>query len=116
MDGYLFKDDHVCVPMSEWREFFIKNVYCGGIVGHFGVTKTLDILKDQFYSPIIQPDVENHYKRCLYCKWAKSTINPHGMYAPLPSPSNPWLYIFMDFVLGLHRTKRGYDSIFVVVD
>jgi hypothetical protein len=61
-------------------------------------------------------DVVQFVARCTTCQKAKSRLNSHGLYMPLPVASVPWEDISMDFVLGLPRTKRGRHSIFVVVD
>jgi hypothetical protein len=85
-------------------------------MGHFGVKKTEDVLSTHFYWPRMRRDVERYVSRCTTCNKAKSRLNPHGLYLPLPIPRAPWEDISMDFVLGLPRTKRGSDSVFVVVD
>jgi len=85
-------------------------------MGHFGVKKIEDILADHFFWPKMRRDVERFVSRCTTCHKAKSRLNPHGFYMPLPVPNAPWEDISMDFVLGLPRTKKGRDNIFVVVD
>jgi transposase InsO family protein len=85
-------------------------------MGHFGVKKTEDVLAAHFFWPKMRCDVERYVLQCTTCKKAKSRLNPHGLYMPLPVPSVPWEDISRDFVLGLPRTKRGRDIIFVVVD
>ncbi|XP_060210611.1 uncharacterized protein LOC132637556 [Lycium barbarum] len=93
-----------------------REAHCGGLTGHFGVPKTLDILVEHFFWPGMRKDVEKVCSQCLECKQDKSKVLPHGLYTPLPVPTSPWLDISMDFMLGLPRTKHGKDSIFVVVD
>jgi hypothetical protein len=85
-------------------------------MGQFGAKKLEQVLADHFFCPKMRTDVERYVLRCVTCHKAKSRLNPHGLYTPLPIPSVPWEDISMDFVLGLPRTKRGSDSIFVVVD
>jgi hypothetical protein len=60
-------------------------------------------------------DVERICEKLIMCKHAKSELKPHGLYTPLPIPSEPWTDISKDFVLGLPGSKRGRDSVFVVV-
>lgn len=61
-------------------------------------------------------DITRICGRCSTCRKAKSKVLPHGLYTPLPVPSEPWVDISMDFVLGLPRTKKCSNSIFVIVD
>jgi len=115
-DEFLFKENKLCVPNCSLRELFVREAHCGGLMGHFGVPKTLEILSEHFYWPSMRKDVEKVCSYCLECKQAKSRTLPHGLYTPLPVSNSPWIDISMDFILGLPRTKYGKDSIFVVVD
>ncbi|KAF7800799.1 Transposon Ty3-I Gag-Pol polyprotein [Senna tora] len=59
---------------------------------------------------------ENVVVEALSRRKAKSKVKPHGLYMPLPVPTHPWTDVSMDFILGLPKTRKGRDSIFVVVD
>src|SRR6266540_1625101 len=85
-------------------------------MGYFGREKTYMLLSEIFYWPKMRRDIEKYVQRCITCHKAKSKLNHHGLYTPLPVLNAPWEDINMDFVLGLPKTKRGRDSIFVVVD
>jgi hypothetical protein len=115
-DGFLFRENKLCAPMCSLRELLVRETHGGGLMGHFGVAKTLGILHDHFFWPHMKRDVERICEKCIVCKHAKSKLKPHGLYTHFPIPSEPWIDISMDFVLGLPRTKRGRDSVFVVVD
>ena len=115
-EGFLVKGDRLCIPKGSIRDVLVQEAHAGGLMGHFGVGKTLEILKEHLYWPKMRSYAERCCERCLTCKRAKSKIMPHGLYMPLPIPNAPWIDISMDFVLGLPRTRNGRDAIFVVVD
>ena len=115
-EGSLFRENKLCVPSCSIRDLLVRESHGGGLMGHFGVAKTLAMLQEHFYWPHMKRDVERICGRCVTCRQAKSRVQPNGLYTPLPIPSSPWIDISMDFVLGLPRSRRGKDSIFVVVD
>lgn len=115
-EGYLFKENKLCVPKCSTRNLLVCEAHEGGLVGHFGVQRTLHTLKEHFYWPNMNKDVQKFCECCIVCKKAKSKVMPHGLYTPLPILDSPWIDLSMDFVLGLPKTSNGKDSIFVVVD
>ena len=113
-DGYLFRENKFCVPNCSMRDVLVHESHCRGLMGHFRVQKTYDILCEHFYWPKMRKDVEKICSKCVACRQAcvayrqaKSKTHPHGLYTPLPIPEHPWIDISMDFVLGLPRTKGG---------
>ena len=46
---YLFKEKRLCVPKCSIRNLLVKEAHEGGLMGHFGVHKTLDVLHEHFY-------------------------------------------------------------------
>ncbi|TKC11713.1 hypothetical protein FA727_23770 [Robertmurraya kyonggiensis] len=103
-EGYLFKENKLCVPNCSIRELLVREGHGGGLMGHFGVFKTLSLLQEHFYWPNMRRDVEKICERCLKCRKTKSTLKPHGLYMPLPIPTYPWVDLSMDFILGLPRS------------
>jgi hypothetical protein len=43
-------------------------------------------------------------------------LRPAGNLQPLSIPEWKWENIYMDFIVGLSHTSRGYNSIWVIVD
>ncbi|XP_074284242.1 uncharacterized protein LOC141608797 [Silene latifolia] len=114
-DGFLFKGNRLCVPRHPIRELLIREAHGGGLAEHFGVVKTVEVLKEHFFWPKLLGDVTSIVAKCVTCKMAKSSFKP-GLYTPLPVLTHPWEDVSMDFIVALPRTQRGKDSILVVVD
>jgi hypothetical protein len=55
--------------------------------------------------------------RCDTCRHAKAIhLKVVGPLHSLPIPTWKWEDISMDFIVGLPRTAKGYDSIWVIID
>jgi hypothetical protein len=49
LDGYLFKENRLCVLNSSMCELLVREVHGRGLMGHFGVRKTLDVLHEHLF-------------------------------------------------------------------
>lgn len=48
-EGFLFKGNWLCVPIGPFKKLLIRETHGGGLVGHFAIHKTLEMLKEHFY-------------------------------------------------------------------
>ena len=114
--GFLFFHNRLCIPSGSTRDFLIWELHGGGLVGHFGITKTLRALEDRYYWPRLRRNVRRLIDRCSTCTIGKLTKQNSGPYLPLPVLNSPWQEVSLDFILGQPRTRRQKDSILVVVN
>jgi len=62
-------------------------------------------------------DIAEYVSRCLVCQQVKAEHQrPSGLMQKIEIPQWKWEEITMDFVVGLPKTQRGHDAIWVVVD
>jgi hypothetical protein len=48
-DGLLYRANKLCVSASSVRLLFLQEAHGGGLMGHFGVKKTEDVLAAHFF-------------------------------------------------------------------
>jgi hypothetical protein len=98
------------------RENLLKEKHNGGLARHFGHDKMFSKLNGSYFLLGMMIDVKKFADRCRICQHTKGKRKNTGLYQPLPIPERSWDTVSMDFILGLPRTQRGCDSIFLVVD
>jgi hypothetical protein len=62
-------------------------------------------------------EIARYVAKCDTCRRVKAIhMKTAGPLQSLPIPTWKWEDISMDFIVGLPRTTKGYDSIWVIVD
>ncbi|KAL5572458.1 hypothetical protein UlMin_022055 [Ulmus minor] len=65
----------------------------------------------------MKKDVAKFVEKCLICQKVKAEHQrPAGELQPIEIPEWKWEKISMDFVVGLPKTTKGHDAIWVIVD
>jgi hypothetical protein len=108
----------ICVPDNEeLKKDILKEAHSSPYAMHPGSTKMYRGLRENYWWPNMKREIAEYVSRCLVCQQVKIEHQyPSGLLQPLPIPEWKWEHITMDFVVGLPRTQKGHDSIWVVVD
>jgi hypothetical protein len=107
----------MCYEIDSLREIILKEAHDSDCYIHPGSTKIYQDLKQKYWWYGLKRDVAAHVTVCDVCQRVKVE---HQRLAeplhPLKLPEWKWEEIGMDFIVGLPRTQKGCDSIWVIVD
>ena len=117
-DGILKFQGRLCVPdNAELKEEILSEAHRSSYRIHPGSTKMYQNLRQYYWWNGMKADIAKHVTKCLTCQQVKAQhCKPGGLLRPLEIPEWKWEHITMDFVMGLSRSQRGHDSIWVIVD
>ncbi|WVZ69530.1 hypothetical protein U9M48_018303 [Paspalum notatum var. saurae] len=116
-----FREDErnrICVPdVDSIKKLILSEAHDTAYSIHPGSTKMYHDLKERFWWYGMKRAVAEYVAVCDTCQRVKAEHQrPAGLLQPLKIPEWKWEEISMDFIVGLPRTQKGYNSIWVVVD
>ena len=96
-------------------QLLITDFHDTPVAGHKGVKATYNGLRKHYIWNGMKEQIQTYVKRCQKCQQSKgSNQKTSGSLIPLPTPSDPWQDVTMDFTKMLE--SLGYNYILVVVD
>ncbi|CAJ2662227.1 unnamed protein product [Trifolium pratense] len=117
-DGVLWLNSRLCVPnVGELRRKILEEAHHSSYTIHPGSNKMYQDLREFYWWEGMKKDVADFVSKCLVCQQVKAEHQkPAGLLQPVEIPEWKWEDIAMDFVTGLPRTQKGYDSVWVIID
>jgi hypothetical protein len=118
VDGVLWFKDRLVVPKAfELHCKIMDETHCSRYSIHLGTNKMYQDLKKNFQLTKMKLEIAKFVSECDTCRRIKADhLRPIGNLQPLSIPEWKWENICMDFIMGLPRTSRGYNLIWVIVD
>lgn len=120
-DGLLRYRRQLYVPAQETiRQEILRIHHDDPLAGHFGTTRTLELIQRKYYWENIAQETRKYVKECPVCQYVTSRRHkPYGTLQSLPRPTQPFQECSMDFITGLPKVEhhgRIVDAILVIVD
>jgi hypothetical protein len=107
----------VVPKVPELRQLILDEAHLTKFSIHPGSNKMYHDLKQRFWWTKMKIEIARYIARCDTCQRVKAVhLKSAGALQPLPIPSWKWEDINMDFIVGLPKTSKGFDSIWVIVD
>jgi hypothetical protein len=116
--GIIWFNDRIVVPKdAEIRQQVLDEAHLSRYFIHLGSTKMYKDLKQHYWWTKIKIEIARYVARCDTCRRVKAVhMKTAGPLQSLPIPTWKWEDISMDFIVGLPKTAKGFDSIWVIVD
>jgi hypothetical protein len=113
VEGVVWFKDRLCVPdIKSIRELILKEAHETSYSIHPGSEKMYQDLKKRFWWYGMKREIAEYVAVCDSCQRIKAEHQrPASLLQPLQIPRWKWDEIGMDFIVGLPRTRTGYDSI-----
>jgi hypothetical protein len=116
--GVVWFNNRIVEPKNdEVRQQILDEEHLSRYSIHPRSTKMYLDLKQHYWWTKMKIEIARYVARCDTCRRVKAIhMKTAGPLQSLPIPTWKWEDISMDFIVGLPRTAKGYDSIWVIID
>jgi hypothetical protein len=116
--GVVWFNNRIVVPKNEeLRQQILDEAHLSRYSIHPRGTKMYHDLKQHYWWMKMKIEIARYVARCDTCRRVKAIhMKTAGPLQSLPIPTWKWEDIRMDFIVGLPRTAKGFDSIWVIID
>jgi hypothetical protein len=111
--GIIWFNNRIVVPKdNDVRQQILDEAQLSRYSIHPGSTKMYQDLKQHYWWTKMKIEIARYVARCDTCRRVKAIhVKTTGPLQSLPIPTWKWEGINMDFIVGLPRTTKGFDSI-----